>query len=178
MTLPRKPIALAVVALVIVTIIYKSIFTWPAEIQLQAKQERLVASIEARKWGRVYGLTSETYSDSLGLDKENLMLALKDAGSQFWTKFELNWKMTELERDGDAVVITGNMFLNGEGGPAAPFIVKYARPYTKKPFTFRWRKTGMLPWKWQLESIDHPDAKLPENYTPGELRNRLKRGQF
>ncbi|MFT5412580.1 MAG: hypothetical protein ACI9NC_005329, partial [Verrucomicrobiales bacterium] len=34
MTLPRKPIALAVVALVIVTIIYKSIFTWPAEIQL------------------------------------------------------------------------------------------------------------------------------------------------
>ena len=169
---PRKPLILTIVAIVILIIGYNAIFTWPAEKQAEAKQEKLIAAIEARKWGRVRRLTSADYSDSLGLNRENLVLAGKDVGSQFRTRFELNWEMTDLHQDGDTIVITGNMRLDGEGGPFASIIIKQARPFASQPFTFRWRKTGALPWKWQLESLSHPDAQLPDGYTPGAVGRR------
>ena len=143
-----------------------------------AKQKKLIASIEARKWGRVRRLTSDDYTDSMGLTHETLQLVLKDAGSQFWTRFDLNWEMSELQRDGDAIVITGNLRVDGEGGPLVPYVIREARPFAGKPFTFRWSKTGIAPWKWQLESIHHPDAKLPDGYKPGDVRRRTRCGGF
>jgi hypothetical protein len=176
--IPRKPLIIAIAALLVLLIGYKAIFTWPAEKQALEKQIKLVAAIESRKWGRVHRLTSENYKDSLGLDREDLLLAFKDLGSQFRSRFELNWEMTGLETDGDAIVITGNMRLDGEGGPFAPMAIKHAHPYAKTPFTFRWRKSGILPWKWQLESVHHPDARLPEGYSPGDVKRRVGFGEL
>ena len=174
----RKNLILGIAAFIVLLIGYNAIFRWPAEKQALAKQDKLIAAIEARKWGRVQRLTSENYSDSLGLDRENLILAVRDLGSQFWTQLDLNWEMTELKREDDAIVISGNMRLVGEGGPGAPFVVKYARPFANTPFTFRWRKTGILPWRWQMESAHHPDARLPLGYKPGDLVNRRGFGGF
>ena len=39
-------------------------------------------------------------------------------------------------------------------------------------------KTGFMPWKWQMQSAEHPDAKLPEGYTPGDVRQFMGRGEF
>ena len=174
----RRHLIIAALTLLALLIGYQAVFTWPAEKQALAKQARLIAAIESRKWGRVHRLTSDKYADSLGLDRENLLLALRDLGSQFWTELNLNWEMTDLQRDGDAIVITGKMRLTGEGGIGAPFAIKHARPFANKPFTFRWRKTGIMPWRWQLESVYHPDARFPDGYTPGDLRRRTGFGEL
>ena len=175
---PRRYIILAAAALLVAFISYQAIFKWPAEKQVLAKQEKFIASIESRKWGRVRRLTADEYQDSLGLDHDGLQLALKDAGSQFWTRFELNWEMSELRREGDAIVITGTIRVDGEGGPLVPYVIREARPFAGSPFTFRWSKTGAAPWTWQLESIHHPDASLPDGYRPGDIRRRTGFGEF
>ena len=175
---PRGYLILACLALLAIFIGYQAIFKWPAEKQGLAKQQKLIEAIESRKWGRVHRLVSDHYGDSLELDRENLLLALRDLGSQFWTMLELNWEMTDLQRDGDAIVITGKLRLDGEGGMFAPMAVQHARPFANKPFTFRWRKAGTMPWSWRLDSIHHPDARLPDGYVPGELRRRTGFGEF
>ncbi len=87
--------------------------------------------------------------------------------------------MSDLQRDGDAIVITGKLRLDGQGGIVAPIRrLQHARPFANKPFTFRWRKTGLLPWRWQLDSVHHPDARLPAGYTPGDLRRRTEFGEL
>jgi len=178
MTLPRRYFILAGLGLLAIFIGYQALFSWPAEKQAFAKQQKFIEAIESRKWGRVHRLTADGYSDSLGMDRESLLLALRDLGSQFWTILELNWEMSDLQRDGDAVVITGKLRLSGEGGMFAPMAVQHARPFANMPFTFRWRKTGLMPWKWQLENLHHPDAKFPDGYTPGDLRRRTGFGDL
>lgn len=174
----RKHLIIGAAALVFLIIGYNAIFRWPALKQAVAKQEKLIAAIEDRKWGRVGRLTARHYSDSLELDRDKLIDALKDVGFLTGSDFELNWEMLDVQRDGDAVVITGNLRISGGIGPAAGAVESYARPYAEKPFAFRWRKTGMLPWKWQLESAEHPDAKLPPGYNPGDLRRGVGLGEF
>ena len=107
----RKNLILGIAAFIVLLIGYNAIFRWPAEKQALAKQDKLIAAIEARKWGRVQRLTSENYSDSLGLDRENLILAVRDLGSQFWTQLDLNWEMTELKREGISHRIDANILM-------------------------------------------------------------------
>ena len=176
--IPRKYLIGGVVALLVLFIIFQALFSWPAETQISDKQQKLITSIEERKWGRVRKLLADDYSDTLGLDRETLLLALKDAGSQFWTEFDLNWEPLEQRREGDVFIVTGNIRIQGKGGPFATDVVIAARPFSKDPVTFRWKKVGMAPWKWRLESISHPKAKLPPGYTPGDVRRRTGLGQF
>ena len=114
--MPRKKnLILAASAVIVLLVAYNTIFRWPALEQAEDKQQKLIAAIEDRQWGRVQRLTSEGYADSLGLDRDQLI---------------------------------------------------------------RWRKTGRLPWKWQLASVHHADATLPPDYRPGEIRTSFSRGEF
>ena len=175
---PRKTILLAAAALLALLAGYNAVFKWPALKQSVAKHEKLIAAIENRQWGRVGRLTSEHYRDSLELDREKLLLALKDVGFLTGSDFRLNWQQSDVQRDGDAVAITGSLRISGGIGPGAAQVESYSRPFAGKPFTFRWRKTGTLPWSWQLESADHPDAELPAGYVPGSVRSRFTSGGF
>jgi hypothetical protein len=174
----KKNLILAAAALIVLLLGYNAIFRWPALKQAEDKQQKLIAAIENRQWGRVQRLTSENYADSLELDRDQLILALKDVGFLTGSDFELNWEQLEMQRDGAAVVITGNLRLSGGLGPGASHVESYARRFAGEPFTFRWRKTGLLPWKWQLESLHHADAALPAGYRPGEIRENIRRGEF
>lgn len=178
-TMPRKKnLILAASAVIVLLVAYNTIFRWPALEQAEDKQQKLIAAIEDRQWGRVQRLTSEGYADSLGLDRDQLILALKDVGFLTGSDFELNWEQREKQRDGAAVVITGNLRMSGGLGPGASHVESYSRSFAGKPFTFRWRKTGRLPWKWQLASVHHADATLPPDYRPGEIRTSFSRGEF
>jgi len=170
----RKRILTIAAAIVFVFLAYHVVFKWPAKKMAASRQQQFIEAIEQKKFGRVERLTSENYKDNFDFDRDKLILALRDLRSPaVFQELSLNWEVTEVKREDDAVVIIGTMRYEGTG-PAAPYALNYAKKFEGTPFTFRWTKNGILPWSWQLEEFSHPDLEIPSGYVPGDLLQMME----
>ena len=170
MTRAQRILAI-VLASLIATFFAVQSFRWAGHAGAERAHRKFLGHVEDRRWSRCHGMISEAYSDRWGFDRKDISLALQDVGGQFIISLTIDWTTREISPpeadEGHAVI--GTMRLDGRGGPAVDYILREARAFTAQPFTFRWRREGLMPWSWKLVSIDHPTVEVPAGYTPGDL---------
>ena len=142
---------------------------WSGESGAERAHQKFLDHVADRRWGKCQRMISTSYSDRWGFGRNDISLALKDVGSQFVISLLIGWETEAIEEVEGAFEIVGKMDIDGRGGPAVELILAEARRYTSRPFTFHWKREGLLPWKWKLQSIDHPTVEVPPGYTPGDL---------
>jgi len=177
--MPRRPILLALALAAILLAVYLFGIRWRAEATVRRNHADFIAAIEDKKWGRIRRLVAPPYGDKWGFDRADVTLAIEDVGSQFVINLDFDWTTTSLTRDGDGktYALVGKGTMRGTGTPLAALIVSQSAAYAAEPFTFTWKKQGLLPWNWKLQKIDHPSLDVPSGYEPGDLR-RARAAEF
>ncbi len=167
---PTRLRVAAALALALVGLFAIQSYRWSGEAGAERAHRKFLSAVADRRWGKCHRMISEAYSDRWGFGRREISLALKDVGGQFTFALQIDWEtrsVTALE--GGGYEITGNAELDGRGSPAVDLILREARAYSRRPYTFRWAREGLLPWRWKLQRADHPDAEVPPGYVPGDL---------
>jgi len=154
--LPRWIYVLAVAGIVVLTV--WQIRRWAPARYVPARFETLVGRVEANRWWMAGWLVADDYTDRWGFDKKTLL----DSGQSVFRHFrwiemgrrDESWSFTS-----DTATVTVTLDLRGEGTQLA-IIAKDAASEATAPFVFSWRKTGPMPWQWQLASMDQPQLNL------------------
>lgn len=138
--------------------------------------QRFLSYVEDKRWSKSHAMVSADYSDRWGFDRDDISLALQDLGSAFTFWLEIRWTPVAPPGTGaedGAIALAGTVRVEGQGGPLGNIVSPHINGYASEPFTFRWRREGLLPWGWRLLSISHPSATVPAGYTPGDLGYRF-----
>lgn len=149
-------------------------FRWSGKKGASKAHAQFIQYLSDRRWTKCSRMISELYNDQWKFDRDDISLALRDFGRNFYITLTVDWKTIDAkEKDGE-YEITGTMKIEGSGSPAADYIIKEARPYLIDPFTFIWSRSGIMPWSWELKKIKHPSIKVPAGYVPGKQSNSFK----
>ena len=170
--MPSPPLRLIVGAVLLLAVFFGwQAMRWSGEDGAIRAQEKFIASIEDRRWGKVRAMISETYSDRWGFSREDVAAALRDVGGQFVIHLQIDWYRETVSSQEGLYQIVGRMQIDGRGGPAAELILHQGRAYLNEAFTFHWRREGLMPWKWKLVKMEHPTVEVPPGYQPGDLNS-------
>lgn len=131
---------------------------WSPERYVPHQFDKFIGRIEANRWSMAGWLVADGYSDRWGQDKASLI----DSGRSVFRSFrwieirrsEENWTFSP----GVATVVV-TLELRGEGSEIAA-MAKDAAARATEPFVFTWRKTGPMPWQWNLTSMEQPQLTL------------------
>ncbi|MFH1499972.1 MAG: hypothetical protein ABII82_19345 [Verrucomicrobiota bacterium] len=132
--------------------------------------DRLLEAMEERDADTLHALIAADYRDGFGQDRDEAIALFDQAAGQF---ISLNIRRlrpvvhVESSRLGttEAVVRVG-----GHGTPLAQMVVQGSAAIDA-PTTFRWRRTGWQPWRWQLTFMDNPAVRNDVR----QFRARLER---
>lgn len=167
----RRLLILLILAVILILGGYLFGYRWQPMEQLTRTHTRFIEAIEDKKWSRCTKLIAPDYGDRWALNRQDLSLALKDVGSQFFIVLDMNWETddTKLAEDEESGTVSGRGSFSGKGSPLAGAIESYAARYADEVFTFHWTKQSWLPWDWKLKKIEHPSLSIPDGYKPGDL---------
>ena len=170
-------ILLAAAAITVGLFFITQTIRWSGAGGAQRAHEKFLERIEDRRWSKCHAMVAEGYSDRWEFSRDDISLALQDLGAPFTFGLTIEWKPVGApEEQGDgSFVITGTARLDGSGSPIADMVLSRVNGYAATPFTFRWEREGLLPWRWKLVSIDHPTLEVPRGYTPGDLGSAASR---
>jgi hypothetical protein len=161
-------ICLILAASALITLVH--IFRWSGESGAELAQQKFLENFTKRKWKECHGMVASTYSDKWQLERNELSLLMQDFSRQFIISPRVGWQTTSITRTSTAFEINGIMSFEGGSGSSSGIILREIRNYTGQPFRFRWKHASMMPWSWNLESIEHPSLELPSGYIPGRSR--------
>lgn len=160
-------IALAAVAIVVFLFVQNQ--RWSGEAGAERAHRKFLGYVSDRRWGKCQRMIAADYSDRWGFDRKQISLALKDVGRQFTFALEVDWETKSISENQGLYDIVGIAQFDGKGNPAVDLILRETKSYAAHPYTFRWKRDGLLPWKWKLDMLDHPKAEVPPGYVPGDL---------
>ncbi len=145
-----------------------------SSVVLAKRQASLLDGIERRSPPRIQRLVAESYSDRWDFDREDLVLTMVDAGSQFLA-LVVTPEEQRIEIEGRRAVVTTRLVVGGNPvGPGGHEVVRQINRL-KEPFVFTWEKQSFLPSSWRLVSVDN--AALPDElygYEPGDIRRAMR----
>lgn len=142
---------------------------WSGAAGAERAHKKFLGYVESRRWGKCHRMIAVEYSDRWNFDRDAISQALQDLGRQFTFALEIVWQTRSVTAADGIYEVVGTAALDGRGNPAVDLILRTARPYAAQPYTFRWKRAGLMPWSWRLESLDHPHAGPPPGYVPGNL---------
>jgi hypothetical protein len=146
----RKYLALAAAALLALALWLA--WLWQPERQVRLHTAGLISGIERRNWSKVDGLLADTYADRWGHDKTFVLSGLRQVfGSFIFLKIE----QQSLVVDAVAGRTVTRVKMSGQGNVVAQYVMSRVNGLAE-PFTFTWKKSGTMPWQWQLTAVDHP----------------------
>lgn len=134
------------------------VYSWAPERHVPAKFDTFVERVEADRWSMAGWIVADTYSDRWGYDKESLVESGRSAFRHFqWLELRRGAETWTFAPGTATVSLT--LDLRGEGNQLAT-VAKDTAATATEPFTFTFRKTGAMPWNWQLVSIDQPQLRI------------------
>lgn len=138
--------------------VFRCLWLWQPERQLQLHQEHLRRALEGRDWGKVEALIDPGYADRWGYTRP---AALHDARQWLGQFFALTIVAEpaghQLSAGGGTV--TERWKLDGNGLEGA-MMVKRGVNELETPFVFQWKHAGWKPWAWTLIRVDNPGLQL------------------
>ncbi len=141
---------------------------------LAKRQASLFDGIERRSPPRIRRLVAERYSDRWEFDRDDLVLTMVDAGSQFLA-LVVTPEEQRTEIDGRTATVSARLVVGGN--PVGPVGNEVLRQVNRldEPFVFTWEKESFLPSSWRLVKVDN--AALPDGlygYEPGDIRRAMR----
>ncbi|MFP6875125.1 MAG: hypothetical protein VCA55_16625 [Verrucomicrobiales bacterium] len=146
------------------------VIRWSGESGAELAQQEFLGYFTERRWKKCHSMVAGSYSDRWNLEREKLSLVMQDFSRQFIIAPRAKWQTISMTKKNTSFEINGIMSFEGGSGHASGFILREIGNYTSEPFSFRWKHSGIMPWSWHLESIDHPTLELPSGYVPGRSR--------
>lgn len=132
--------------------------SWQPERYVPAKFDTFIGRVEANRWSMAGWIVADSYSDRWGFNKESLV----DSGRSVFRHFqwiEIRRGEESWEFSSDSATVTVTLELRGDGTQVAAMARDTAAEATE-PFVFTLRKTGFMPWNWQIVSIDQPQLRI------------------
>ena len=134
------------------------VYAWSPERYVPEKFASFIERIEKNRWSMAGWIVDSSYSDRWGYEKESLVDSGRSVFRHFqWIEIrrgEETWKFAP-----GSATVTVTLELRGEGNQMATMAKDTASAATE-PFTFTFRKTGVMPWSWRLVSIEQPQLKI------------------
>lgn len=170
----RIPLLLPLAGVLLLGLIAFVVVQSRPSVALAKRQASLIDGIERRSPARIRRLVSGNYSDRWSFDREEIVTAMVDIGSQFLslelTPEELRWKIEKSEGAATMRLVVGGRAI----GPAATEVMRRVNQL-EEPFVFTWRKESFLPSGWRLVSVEN--TSLPDDlhgYEPGDIRRAMQ----
>jgi hypothetical protein len=130
------------------------------ERQIRRAQARLLAAAESGDFDSLAELVAEDYRDGWGHDKAFVLRASKQVFPHF-VLLDINRDDRGLDQAGAQWVLREKLTMTGLGDGIA-IAVRDRVNNLQQPFTTTWRKTGSMPWNWELTSIEQPEISERE----------------
>jgi len=143
---------------------------WFGESGVELAQREFLEHFSERNWKECHRMVAENYDDKWQLKRNELSLLMQDFSRQFIVPPQTIWRTLSITKQNKTYEINGTLSFKGGSGPSSGIILREVSAYTGQPFRFTWRRKGIMPWSWQLESINHPTLELPSSYVPGRSR--------
>jgi hypothetical protein len=144
---------------------------WQPARQVKAHQQEFLRAVERGSARGINDLLDASYQDQWGFDRSQIVPACTDFRRCFLTvAFEELDPQIEL-REGRGIY---SVRIRVQGSPTAvgQFVRQQANAL-RTPWTFIWRGTPGMPWRWRLQRIENPGVPSLQGYTPGALRETL-----
>lgn len=146
-------------------------FEWRPANQVRKQQMALLLAGEKGSESKLNALISADYSDPWGLNKQQILMAFKDARQQFFV-MQVVPSDVQLQLDGETATVTSMIEFRGTG-PYAEVLMKEINGL-KSPWVFTWKKEGSLPWEWRLIRMENADMPTLRGYQPGNLGGMME----
>ncbi len=145
-------------------------------IALAKQQAALLDGVERRSPARIRRLVAEDYGDRWSFTREDLVVAMVDAGGQFFA-LVVTPEEERIEIQGKRATVACKLVVSGK--PVGPVGQEVTRQINRlgQPFVFTWEKRSFLPSGWRLVRLEN--AALPDDlfgYEPGDI-GRAMRGE-
>lgn len=151
----RLLVALAVVALAILTYSGWWLFLRSPESQITSAQANFLAALEGHDWEDVRATLAPDFATSGGHNADSVMPDLQQALGGFVT-LDIEAEQVGLQASKDLGMISEKIRLVGLGSSMA-IAVRERANQIQTPWLFHWRKNGSWPWDWQLTQV-HNDS--------------------
>lgn len=168
---PRSQ-ALIISGVVILVVLYHSIFEWPSSIQVPLKQEAFLIAIEEGDNSAWDTLLSETYEDQWGFSKSNALVALQDVRSQL-IGLDVVWTSEDTMINDGAGTLSGDMHFEATGFFGTDALTSLLNGLDE-PWIFEWQKESWIPWSWKLVRIENDSLNIG-GYRPGDLKKKMSK---
>ena len=144
---------------------------WRPAVQVRAHQAAFLRAVEDGNARRLDELISADYKDPWGFDR----LQIISAAADFRRCFISVWMAeSDPEIEWRAGVGLYKARIRVEGTPVGPGqLVRQQANSVREPWTFTWKGTPGLPWRWRLLRIENPSVPDLQGYDPGALRDLL-----
>lgn len=137
------------------------VWAWQPERYVPAKFDTFIERIEKNRWGMAGWIVADGYSDRWGFNKESMIDSGRSVFRHFqWIEIRRSVETWSFGRGSATVTIV--LELRGEGNQIATIARDTASEATE-PFTFTFRKMGVMPWSWKLVSVEQPQLRLSPN---------------
>lgn len=158
----------ALVLLAVLAAVFAA-FALSPERRLRAAQREFMEALSRKDEKDCVALLHEDYTDAWGFRKEDWPLLLNDLRA---LAPDLGISTPEPEVvDADTGLIEARLQASALASPASHMIMAEIQRH-RTPARFLWKRASWLPWSWRLVEIQHPDVKVPANYTPGSYSAR------
>jgi len=133
-------------------------------------QQEFLQAVADKKWSAAKGFVSPIYADRLGHNSETLLTDLRSVTRHF---FALNIRSQGLlikQTQPEQMTVTTYLTISGTGPGLTEFITQEVNKL-QNPWTFSWKKTGALPWNWQVDQVDNTSLQI-DAYRRGASLNQ------
>lgn len=145
----------------LIAIIWASWWLWgrSTETEVLAAQQKLISSLEDRKWSKVKTIISDSYADELGHNKEATADLLEQALGNFLF-LTLNNEVTSISTTADTAQVQAKIQMDGQGLGFSSMVIGQVNSMSG-PWHFQWRKESPWPWGWKLIRVHHNELHIP-----------------
>ncbi len=135
--------------------------SWQPQRQLEIRTRHLLESVADRDWSAVEAMLAADYLDSWNHDRQTALEDARMVFSQFLVvRFEILAPVEVAMLSEDRGSASLALALQGRGSALAQAAINTLAEHPS-PWVFTWRRSGPMPWQWQLMSLAHPGLEGP-----------------
>ena len=137
------------------------LWLWQPERQVRLHTTHFLKKVERRNWDGARGMMAGDFHDRWGHDKDSALEDARQAFSQFLFLTIENRTAVGLDVGNEGVALSV-VKISGNGGAGAQMVMERVNGL-HQPFHFTWRKSGGVPWNWELTRLDQPELNVDPN---------------
>lgn len=155
------------------------LFTWTTwlfwlcspERQVELHTLNLLSRASRQNWVAVGAMVAADYRDAWGHVKEDALRDAEEFGRHFFSLRIGPVEPLAVKKETGSMLVIARLGIYGSGTPVAQAMIE-AMQELEEPFVFRWRKSGVWFWQWDLAEVRQEELASVDRTMPPPAGSR------